>query len=233
MWSMHLIMYCLIACSITFSLLGFGNLQCRLTNAVYNSQTRQIHELDEQVKQKIISEMTSAATKTTEYRVKPSLKRALPQEFLDKTIDEVVKCLTSSSIPEFKAKGNKNRFEANNEILEKIDQAISSMLLFPLVLSISSSFWSYQHGSKVFFFFAKDISNTVILSKEISLQKCELDQDWEHSKNCNELISVRGRLKQNQKCLKKVESFWFCAKYYWECLRIAFFIKSHTFSRKK
>ena len=40
---------------------------------------------------------------------------------------EVVKRLRSSSIPEFKATGNKIRFEANNKILEKIDQAISSI----------------------------------------------------------------------------------------------------------
>ena len=47
-----------------------------------------------------------------------------PQRFLDKTMEEAVK---SSSIPEFKAKGTKIRVEANNKILDKFNQAISSI----------------------------------------------------------------------------------------------------------
>ena len=50
-----------------------------------------------------------------------------PQEFLSKTTDEAVKCLKSLSIPKFKAKGNKIHFEANNEVPEEINQAISSI----------------------------------------------------------------------------------------------------------
>ena len=47
-----------------------------------------------------------------------------PQRFLDKTMEEAVK---SSSIPEFKAKGTKIRVEATNKILDKFNQAISSI----------------------------------------------------------------------------------------------------------
>ena len=77
------------------------------------------------IKQQIISEITNAATKTIDITVKQSLKKAPRQEFLEKMKDERVKRLTSLSIPEFKAKGNKIRFEANNVIPEKINQAIS------------------------------------------------------------------------------------------------------------
>ena len=58
--------------------------------------------------------------------VKQSLKRALPQESFYKATDEAVKRL-NAGIPEFNAKGSKIRFAANNEILEKINQAISSI----------------------------------------------------------------------------------------------------------
>ena len=50
-----------------------------------------------------------------------------PQEFQDKTTDEAIKHLKSLSIPEFKAEGNKSRSEANNKILEEINQAFSSI----------------------------------------------------------------------------------------------------------
>ena len=49
------------------------------------------------------------------------------QKFLHETIDEIAKRLKSSIIPEFKAKGNKICFEANNKILEKINQEIFSI----------------------------------------------------------------------------------------------------------
>ena len=64
---------------------------------------------------------TTAANKTIKDIVKQSLKRALPHKFFDKTTDEAVKCLRSLCIPEFKAKGYKIHFDANSEILEKIN----------------------------------------------------------------------------------------------------------------
>ena len=50
-----------------------------------------------------------------------------PQEFLGKMTDEVVKHLDSLGLSEIKVSGNKSRFEANNEILEEINQAVSSI----------------------------------------------------------------------------------------------------------
>ena len=50
---------------------------------------------------------------------------ALPQAFLDKTTDEKIKQIKSSTIPEFKRKGNKIRYEMDNNILEKIDDAVN------------------------------------------------------------------------------------------------------------
>ena len=79
------------------------------------------------MKEPIILEIISASSKNIVDTVKQSLKRALPLEFLEKTTDEKVKLLISAGIPEFKAKGNKIGFEASNEILEKINQAISSI----------------------------------------------------------------------------------------------------------
>ena len=81
--------------------------------------------MDPQTKNEIIAEISSTATKTIEQAVRDSLKRALPQEFLDKTTDETIKRIKSSTIPEFKSKSNKIRYEANNNILEKIDDAIN------------------------------------------------------------------------------------------------------------
>ena len=52
------------------------------------------------------------------------MKRALPQEFCDKTTNETIKRIKSSTISEFKSKSSKIRYEANNNILEKIDDAI-------------------------------------------------------------------------------------------------------------
>ena len=83
--------------------------------------------MKEQMKEPIILEIISASSKNIVDTVKQSLKRALPLEFLEKTTDEKVKLLISAGIPEFKAKGNKIGFEASNEILEKINQAISSI----------------------------------------------------------------------------------------------------------
>ena len=76
----------------------------------------------------IIAEISSNTTKAIEQAVRDSLKRALPQEFLDKTTDERIKGIKSSTIPEFKSKGNQICCEVNNNILEKIDDAINSIV---------------------------------------------------------------------------------------------------------
>ena len=75
--------------------------------------------MDSQTKKEIIAEI-SYYGKTIEQAVRDSLKRAFPQEFLDKTTEEITKQIKSSTIP----KGNKIRYEVNNNILEKIDDAI-------------------------------------------------------------------------------------------------------------
>ena len=58
--------------------------------------------MDSQTKKEIIAEISSTATKTIEQAVRDSLKRALPQEFCDKTTNETIKRIKSSTIPEFK-----------------------------------------------------------------------------------------------------------------------------------
>ena len=83
--------------------------------------------MDPQTKQEIIAEISQNATRTIEQVVRESLKRALPQEFVDKTTDETIKRIKSSSIPDFKNKGNKIRYEANNNVLEKIDEAMNAI----------------------------------------------------------------------------------------------------------
>ena len=75
--------------------------------------------MDAQTKNEIIAEITAAAVKTIEQTVRESLKRALPKDFVDKTTDEAVKRMKSSTVPELKNKGNKIRYEANNRIMEK------------------------------------------------------------------------------------------------------------------
>ena len=79
--------------------------------------------MDAQTKNEIIAEITATAVKTIEQTVRESLKRALPEDFVDKTTDEAVKRIKSLTVPEFKNKGNKNRYEANSSIMEKIDEA--------------------------------------------------------------------------------------------------------------
>ena len=79
------------------------------------------------MKKEIIAEISSTTTKTAEEAVRDSLKRALPKEFLDKTTDETIKWIKSSTIPEFKSKGNKIRYKANNNILKKIDDAVNAV----------------------------------------------------------------------------------------------------------
>ena len=61
-------------------------------------------------------------------RLYESLKRALPEDFVDKTTDEVVKRIKSLTVPEFKNKENKIKYEANDNIMDrKIDEAISAI----------------------------------------------------------------------------------------------------------
>ena len=88
--------------------------------------------MDFQTKKEIIAKISSTATKTAEQAVRDSLKRALPKEFLYKTTEETIKRIKSFTIPEFKSKGNKTRYKANNNILEKIDDAINAMLSMQL-----------------------------------------------------------------------------------------------------
>ena len=81
--------------------------------------------MDPQTKNEIIAEIAPTAVKTIEQTVRESLKRALTEDFVDKTTDETVKRMKSSTVPEFKDKGNKIRYEANN--IEKIDEAVSAI----------------------------------------------------------------------------------------------------------
>ena len=76
--------------------------------------------MDPQTKKEIIAEISSTATKTIKQAVRDTLKRALPLEFLDKTTDEAIKWIKSSTIPEFKSKDNKIRYEANNIFSKKL-----------------------------------------------------------------------------------------------------------------
>ena len=85
------------------------------------------YKIDSQIKKEIIAEISATTTKTVDQAVRDSLKRALPQEFLDKTTDETIKRIKSSTIPEFKSKSNKIRYEPNNNILEKIDDAMNAI----------------------------------------------------------------------------------------------------------
>ena len=70
--------------------------------------------MDAQTKNEITAEIAPTAVKTIEQTVRESLKRALHEDFVDKTTDEAVKRMESSTVPEFKDKGNKIRYEANN-----------------------------------------------------------------------------------------------------------------------
>ena len=54
-------------------------------------------------------------------------KRTLSEDFVDKTIDEAVKRIKSSTVPKFKNKGKKIRYETNNSSMKKIDRAINAI----------------------------------------------------------------------------------------------------------
>ena len=47
-----------------------------------------LYKMDSQTKKEIITKISSTATKNIEQAVRDSFKRALPQEFLDKTTDD-------------------------------------------------------------------------------------------------------------------------------------------------
>ena len=83
--------------------------------------------MDAQTKKEIIAEVTATAVKIIEQIKRESLKRTLPEDFVDKTTEEEVKQITSSTVPEFKNKRNKIKFEANSSIMEKIDEVISAI----------------------------------------------------------------------------------------------------------
>ena len=72
-----------------------------------------------------MAEISFTATKTIEQAVRDKIKRVLLHEFLGQSTDETIKRTKSSTIPELKSKGNKIRYEVNNDILEKIDDAIN------------------------------------------------------------------------------------------------------------
>ena len=83
--------------------------------------------MDAQTKYEIIAEITVTAVKTIEQTVRERLKKALPEDFVDKTTDKAVKRIKSSTVPEFKNKVNKIRYEVKNRIVEKIDETISAI----------------------------------------------------------------------------------------------------------
>ena len=72
-------------------------------------------------------EITATAVKTIEQIVQDSLKRALPEDFVNKTTVEAVKRIESCTVPQFKNKGNKIRYEGNKSIMEKIDETTSAI----------------------------------------------------------------------------------------------------------
>ena len=74
-----------------------------------------------------MAEITATTVKTIEQTVRESLKRALPEDFVDKTTDEAVKRIKTSTVREFKNKGNKIRYEANNSIMKKTEEEISAI----------------------------------------------------------------------------------------------------------
>lgn len=77
-------------------------------------------------KNKIIADIAATAVKTIDQAVRERQKRELPEDFVDKTADEAVKRIESSTVPDFKNKANKIRYETNNSIMGKIDKAVSA-----------------------------------------------------------------------------------------------------------
>ena len=93
--------------------------------ALVQTSKLSFYKMDSQTKKEIIADISVTATKTIEQAVRDSLKRAFPHEFLDKTTDETIKQIKSLTIPEFKGKGNKIRYKVDNNILQKIDDAMN------------------------------------------------------------------------------------------------------------
>ena len=84
--------------------------------------------MEAQTKNKIIAEIiVTAVKKNIQQTVSESLKRVPPEYFVGKSTGEAVKRIKSSTVLDFKTKGNKIRYEANNSITEKIDKAISAI----------------------------------------------------------------------------------------------------------
>ena len=75
--------------------------------------------MEAQTKNEIIAEITITAVKTIEQAVRESLKRTIPEDFVNKTTDEAVKRFKSSTVPEFNNKRNKIRCEANSSTIGK------------------------------------------------------------------------------------------------------------------
>ena len=75
--------------------------------------------MEAQTKNEIIAEITITAVKTIEQAVRESLKRTIPEDFVNKTTDEAVKRFKSSTVPEFNNKRNKIRYEANSSTTGK------------------------------------------------------------------------------------------------------------------
>ena len=77
--------------------LGITSLSVLASHSTYRQTnlTSQIINIDAQTKKAIIAEITVTAVKTIEQTVRESLKRALPEDFVDKTNDEAVKQIKS------------------------------------------------------------------------------------------------------------------------------------------
>ena len=67
--------------------------------------------MDTQTKNEIIAEITATTVKTIEQTVRENLKRTLPEDFVEKTTDEAVKRIKSSTVPEFKIKEIKSNIK--------------------------------------------------------------------------------------------------------------------------
>ena len=80
MWRMRLSVHYLSAWSITFCLLGFGNLQHRLTNSVKQSLKRAL------LLQEILDKTTNKVVKRVKYRKSEILKRKVTKSVLKQTM---------------------------------------------------------------------------------------------------------------------------------------------------
>ena len=83
--------------------------------------------MEAQTKNEIVAEIIATAVKKNSADRRESLKRVPPEYFAGKTTGEAVKQIKSSTVLDLKTKGNKIRYEANNSIMEKIDEAISAI----------------------------------------------------------------------------------------------------------